>query len=154
MSCLLHVKSIRNGARSIMNKGNVLNLKSTLLLQSIVRMCLTVIITAIALFLSINFSNETILIIGGIIFGIGIISFFTFYIIKESIEDKNTANMISWVQTNYGIRVNRKQAIELVRYGNAEFGSENHMIQLSLVERNGSFSLHKTQEIKTLKETE
>lgn len=137
-----------------MKTSDVLNIKSTLLLHSIVRICLSIGFIGIALFLSIYIPPNILTIIGGILAGTGIIAFLTVYIIKETREDINTANMISWANDVYGIKVNRKQAIELVRYGNAEFGNNDHMIQLSLVERNGSFSLHKTQEIKILKEME
>jgi hypothetical protein len=137
-----------------MKTSNVLTIKSTLLLRSIISFSITLTTIGIALFFSIQLPPNLVLIIAGITVGTGIIAFLTLYIIKEDIEDKNTSNMISWSQKNYGIRVNRKQAIELVRYGNAEFGNENHMIQLSLVERNGNFSLHKTQETKILKEME
>ena len=137
-----------------MKKSEVLQLKSTLLLQSVIRISLALILVSIALFISISQSAEAIGSSAGIILTTGILSFFTFLMIKETVEDKNVSSMISWAQNTYGVRVNRKQAIELVRYGNAEFGSENHMIQLCLVERNGNFSLHKTQEIKILKELE
>lgn len=137
-----------------MKTSDVLNIKSTLLLHSIVRICLSLTFIGIALFASIYIPPNILTIIGGILAGTGIIVFLTVYTIKETREDINTANMIAWANDVYGIKVNRKQAIELVRYGNAEFGNKDHMIQLSLVERNGSFSLHKTQEIKILKEME
>lgn len=137
-----------------MKTSDVLNIKSTLLLHSILRICLAVTFIGAAVFASIYFPDKFLMILGGILTGTGIVAFLGFYMLKETREDINTANMISWASDVYGINVNRKQAIELVRYGNAEFGNENHMIQLSLVERNGSFSLHKTQEIKILKEME
>lgn len=137
-----------------MNKSEVLQLKSTLLLQSITWISLALISISIALFISISQSPEMTGAGAGIILTVGVISFFTFLMRKESIEEKNISAMISWAQNVYGVTVNRKQAIELVRYGNAEFGSQNHMIQLCLVERNGNFSLHKTQEIKIIKELE
>lgn len=137
-----------------MSKGDVLELKSTLLLQSIVRISVALIAISAALFMSTSLTLNITVAGAGIILVIGTILFVTFLMIKEAREDRNINSMIAWAQKTYGIKVNKKQAIELVRYGNAEFGSENHMIQLCLVERNGNFSLHKTQEIKIIKEME
>jgi hypothetical protein len=80
--------------------------------------------------------------------------FLILYGAKESIEENNTIRVINWAKEHYGITINKSQATELVRYGNAEFGSSEHMIQLCLVERNGKFSLHRTRELDILKEKE
>lgn len=137
-----------------MQHSDVLRIKSTLLLHAIIRIFMGIAVAGfftLIIFTSFHdymeMSSIIALATGGLIFII-------LYGIKESIEENNTIRVINWAKEHYGININKLQATELVRYGNAEFGSPEHMIQLCLVERNGKFSLHRTRELDILKEKE
>lgn len=137
-----------------MPHSDVLKIKSTLLLHAIIRIFIGFAVAgffALILFTSFHDYMEIASIIA---LAIGGFTFLILYGIKEGIEENNTIRVIKWAKEHYGITINKLQATELVRYGNAEFGSSEHMIQLCLVERNGKFSLHRTRELDILKEKE
>lgn len=71
---------------------------------------------------------------------------------QEDYDDNNIENITQWALKKYDISLNRKQAAELVMYGNAEFGNTKYMLQLCLIERNGEFSLHRTRELEVSEE--
>lgn len=137
-----------------MKQGDVLNIKSTLLLTSIIRLSVTSAAFGLMIVIILShFSHLLHAVSVGIIIA-GILLFLFLVMIKENREEQNIKEMTNWVKATYGLDLNKKHAWELVHYGNVGLVKGQDMIQLVLVERNGKFSLHGTRELEILKEME
>ena len=135
-----------------MSTTPALKLKNTLPMRRIANMSKLLAVSALAVYLThlspLPMVRSIAFLVAAVCFVILLITMFT----REDFDDTNIDNITKWALDKYDIRLSRKQAAELVMYGNAEFGNSKYMLQLCLIERNGEFSLHRTRELEVSEE--
>lgn len=129
-----------------------LKLRNTLRLRRFANISKLAAVSATAVYLSHVDSMSTIRSLALVIAIISFVMLMVMMFTQEDYDDNNIENITQWALKKYDISLNRKQAAELVMYGNAEFGNTKYMLQLCLIERNGEFSLHRTRELEVSEE--
>lgn len=135
-----------------MSNAPSLHLKNTLPVRRLVNLVKLFAVSALAVYVSHLYPLDQMKNLSMLAVLLGFVIFLILMFVREDFDDTNVDNITRWALDKYDIRLSRKQADELISFGNAEFGNSKYMLQLCLIERNGEFSLHRTRELEISEE--
>lgn len=135
-----------------MSKTPVLHLKNTLPVRRLVNLVKLLAASALAVYITQLFPFAKMENLSLLAVFVSFVIFMILMFIREDFDDTNIDNITRWALAKYDIRLSKRQASELIAFGNAEFGNSKYMLQLCLIERNGEFSLHRTRELEISEE--